>query len=269
MSDPGPIAPLLLVGCGRMGGALLAGWNTDGLSPSLIVDPGPVGGGTGDHRVVQDAAELPHDFRPSAVILAVKPQLADAAMAAIADRVDGSVVLSIMAGRRLAGLRQALPAASGIVRAMPNMPASIGRGISVALAEPVVDAASRALCDRLLRAVGSVGWIEDETLLDPVTAVSGSGPAYVFLLAELLETAARSHGLPPALARQLARETISGAGAMLAASSEDAADLRRAVTSPGGTTQAALSVLMADPAWPRSVQDAVQAATDRSRTLGG
>ena len=267
-AEPPPIPPLLLIGCGRMGGALFAGWDAEGLSASVLVDPA-LGGApaVGPHLAVGNAADIPAGFRPQAVILAIKPQLADGAMRAAAPFIGDAVVLSIMAGRTLAGLRQALPKAACIVRAMPNTPAAIGRGISVAVAEPDVPAERRALCDRLLRAAGSVAWVEDEALLDPVTAVSGSGPAYVFLLAELLEAAGVAQGLPAALARQLARETVTGAGALLAASGEDAAELRRAVTSPNGTTEAALSVLMADAAWPQAMREAVRAATDRSRAL--
>ncbi len=266
--DQAPIPPLLLLGCGRMGSALLAGWDAEGLSPSVVVEPSPAGKSqAGPHLVVSDAAAIPAGFRPSAIVLAVKPQVADAAMASVATLADDTMVLSIMAGRTLSGLRAALPKAGGIVRAMPNTPAAIGRGISVAVAEESVDDAGRALCDRLLRAAGSVAWVEDEALLDPVTAVSGSGPAYVFLLAELLEAAGRAQGLPAPLARRLARETVTGAGALLAASAEDAAALRRAVTSPGGTTEAALSVLMAEEAWPQALDQAVHAATARSRAL--
>lgn len=261
------IPPLLLVGCGRMGSALLSGWNAEGLSPSVIIDPAADGSAPDSHTRVTAAASIRAGTRFAAVILAIKPQLADQAMAAVAPLIGDAVVLSIMAGRTLAGLRTALPAAAGLVRAMPNTPAAIGKGISVAVAEPGVQKLQRDLCDRLLRAAGSVAWVEDEALLDPVTAVSGSGPAYVFLLAELLEAAGREQGLPASLARQLARETITGAGALLAAADEDAADLRRAVTSPGGTTQAALSVLMADDAWPRAVHQAIREATVRSRTL--
>ncbi len=265
---PGPIPPVLLVGCGRMGSALLAGWDGQGLSPSVILDPCPVGmPQTGPHLAATDAAGIPPGFRPAVVVLAIKPQMADAAMAAVAAVAANATVLSIMAGRTLSGLRAALPGAGGIVRAMPNTPAAIGRGISVAVAEPSVDEAGRDVCDRLLQAAGSVSWVEDEALLDPVTAVSGSGPAYVFLLAELLEAAGRAQGLPAPLARRLARETVSGAGALLAASAEDAAALRQAVTSPGGTTEAALSVLMAADAWPLALHEAVRAATGRSQAL--
>lgn len=266
-----PIPALLLVGCGRMGSALLSGWTAEGLAPSIIVvDPSVAGTvDTASHQAVADAANIPPGFRPAAVILAVKPQRAEQAMAAIAPMLGSAVVLSIMAGLTLNNLRRALPSAAGIVRAMPNTPAAIGRGISVAVADEASSADQRGLCDRLLRAAGTVAWIENEALLDPVTAVSGSGPAYVFLLAELLEQAGVAQGLPPALARQLARETVAGAGALLASSTEDASELRRAVTSPNGTTQAALEVLMADGAWPEALHHAVRAATTRSRALAG
>lgn len=263
-----PIPPLLLVGCGKMGQAMLAGWNRDVLSPSCILDPEALLSSGSPHRVSRSVAEIDPAFRPEAVILAVKPQVADEAMAALGPLVDGAVVLSIMAGRTLDGLAQALPGAGGLVRAMPNTPAAIGRGISVAVAASGTGEEHRALCDRLLRAAGSVEWVENESLLDAVTAVSGSGPAYVFLLAELLEAAARAQGLPPGLARRLARETVSGAGALLAAwPDEDAETLRRNVTSPHGTTEAALAVLMQAEAWPLAIDKAIAAATERSRAL--
>lgn len=273
--QPDAIPPILLVGCGRMGSALLAGWEADGLLRSAIVDPDlpfPSQSVASRHHLMREIASLPDGFRPGAVILAVKPQVAEAAMAeltaCLGDRLGDAVVLSIMAGRTLSGLAAALPGASGLVRAMPNTPAAIGRGISVAIAGPGTSDAQRGLCDRLLRAAGSVEWVEDEALLDAVTAVSGSGPAYVFLLAELLEQAGRAQGLPPFLARRLARETVAGAGALLAASpDEDSAALRIAVTSPGGTTQAALGVLMRQDAWPATIAEAITAATERSRAL--
>jgi pyrroline-5-carboxylate reductase len=262
------IPSVLLVGCGRMGRALLAGWETRGLADSAIVDPAERPAQVGArHRWVSSASAL-EGARFEAVVLAVKPQMADVAMGSVAPLVGDAVVLSIMAGRTLDGLAEALPRAGGLVRAMPNTPAAIGQGISVAVARPGTSEVQRDLCDRLLSAGGGVEWVEDEGLLDPVTAVSGSGPAYVFLLAELLERAGRAQGLPATLARRLARETITGAGALLAASPDEDADaLRRAVTSPGGTTQAALSVLMEDRAWPQAVSQAIAAATERSRTL--
>ena len=154
-----------------------------------------------------------------------------------------------------------------IVRAMPNTPAAIGRGMTVACANDAVGRARRALCGHLLEAVGAVAWIDDESLMDAVTAVSGSGPAYVFLLAECLAEAAEAAGLPAPLARRLAEETVAGAGALMAESADAAAALRRNVTSPGGTTEAALSVLMAADGLAPLMTRAVRAAANRSRTL--
>jgi pyrroline-5-carboxylate reductase len=179
------------------------------------------------------------------------------------------VFLSIMAGRTIGGIRALLADGAAIVRAMPNTPAAVRQGVTVACPGDAVNAAQRALCERLLQAIGVVAWVEDESLLDPVTAVSGSGPAYVFLLAELMERAALEQGIPADLARLLARQTVSGSGALLAASSEDAAALRIAVTSPGGTTERALAVLMAADAWPAALSRAIAEATIRSRELAG
>jgi pyrroline-5-carboxylate reductase len=219
--------------------------------------------------VVAAPEAVPAEFAPAAVVLAVKPQEAARVLPAHARHAPGAVFLSIMAGRTLGGMRALLGEAAAVVRAMPNTPAAVRQGVTVACAGPGVDAGQRALCDGLLAAIGAVAWVEDEALLDPVTAVSGSGPAYVFLLAELLERAAIEQGLPADLARLLARRTVSGSGALLAASEEDAAALRRAVTSPKGTTERALSVLMAEDAWPRAISAAVAAAAARSRELAG
>ena len=263
------LPPVLLVGFGKMGGAMLAGWREQGLAPSVAVDPvRPALPGT-EVTVLADAAAIPPQFAPAAVVLAVKPQNAAATLPAYARFAGSAVFLSIMAGRSIAGMRDLLGAGAAVVRAIPNTPAAIRQGITVACAGPGVSAAQRALCDALLSAIGTVAWVEEEALLDPVTAVSGSGPAYVFLLAELLERAAVEQGIPPGLARQLARRTVAGAGALLVAGEQDAADLRRAVTSPKGTTEQALSVLMADDAWPALVSRAVAAATRRSRELAG
>jgi len=202
-------------------------------------------------------------------VLAVKPQNATAMLPLYARFAPGAVFLSIMAGRTIAGLRGLLGDGAAVVRAMPNTPAAVRQGITVACAGPGVAAAQRALCDTLLTAIGTVAWVEDEGLIDPVTAVSGGGPAYVFLLAELLERAAIEQGIPAGLARLLARQTVAGSGALLAASTEDAAALRRAVTSPKGTTERALAVLMEEPAWPALISRAITAATARSRELAG
>lgn len=265
------IPPILLVGCGRMGGAMLAGWRERGLAPSVAVDPAPaaLAHAGADLHVVPAASAIPSGFTPEAVVFAVKPQNAAATLPDYAGFAGISVFLSIMAGRTISGIRALLGDDAPIVRAMPNTPAAVRQGITVVCAGQGVGSVQRALCEELLQAIGEVAWVTDEDLLDPVTAVSGSGPAYVFLLAELLERAAREQGIPPDLARILARRTVSGSGALLAASSEDADALRRAVTSPGGTTERALSVLMDSRAWPDAVSRAVAAATERSRELAG
>jgi pyrroline-5-carboxylate reductase len=265
------LPPLLLVGCGRMGGALLAGWRERGLAPSFAVDPASDAGAHAgdDMTVVTEAAAIPRHFAPAAVVFAVKPQMAAETLPRYRRLADRAVFLSIMAGRTLGGIRALLGEAAHVVRAMPNTPAAVRQGVTVACAGPGVAPEQRSLCDRLLEAIGQVAWIEDEALLDPVTAVSGSGPAYVFLLAELMEAAAREQGIPPDLARLLARQTVTGSGALLAASPEESAELRRAVTSPAGTTERALQVLMAADAWPDSIRRAIAAATARSRELAG
>ncbi len=256
------LPPILLIGHGRMGSAMLAGWRERGIEAAYAVDPAADGS---DPFVV---TSVPEGFRPAAVVLAVKPQMSAAALPSVA-RFRDAVFLSIMAGRTVASLRDALGGAPSVVRAMPNTPAAIRQGISVAFAGPGVTEPQRSLCDDLLRAVGEVAWTEDEGELDAVTALSGGGPAYVFLLAEVMEAAGIAQGLSPALSRQLARVTVSGAGALLAASDEDAAALRRAVTSPAGTTERALAVLMERDAWPALMERAITAATQRSRELAG
>jgi len=265
----GSLPSILLVGFGKMGGAMFAGWRERGVAASLAIDPALPAPPGPELTVLADAAAIPADFAPAAVVLAVKPQNAATSLPQVARFAGRAVFLSIMAGRSLAGMRGLLGAEAAIVRAMPNTPAAIRQGITVACAGPGVTPAQRTLCDSLLAAIGSVAWVDDESLIDPVTAVSGGGPAYVFLLAELLERAAVEQGIPPDLARALARQTVAGSGALLAASAEDAAVLRRAVTSPKGTTERALAVLMAEDAWPALISRAIDAATRRSRELAG
>jgi pyrroline-5-carboxylate reductase len=203
------------------------------------------------------------------VVVAVKPQIAPDVLPALAPFVgSATVVVSIMAGRTLRFLTDGLPQAA-LVRAMPNTPAAIGRGITVAVANPRVSPEQRALVDALLSAVGAVEWITDEALMDAVTALSGSGPAYVFLLAEAMAHAGTAAGLPAALAATLARATAAGAGELLHRSPLDPATLRQNVTSPGGTTAAALDVLMAEDGLERLMTEAIAAATKRSRDLAG
>ncbi len=263
---------LVLVGAGKMGGALLDGWLRSGLDPSnvAVIEPNLspqisalAGRGV---RLNPDAAAL---TRVAAVVIAVKPQIADQVLPAIAPMIGAStLVVSIMAGRTLRFLSATLKNASAFVRAMPNTPAAIGRGITVAV--PLrASKAQRDLAHRLLSATGTVEWVEDEALMDAVTAVSGSGPAYVFLLAEALAQAGAAAGLPQPLAEKLARETVAGAGELLHRSALDAATLRENVTSPGGTTAAALDVLMGENGLPALMKTAVAAATERSRKLAG
>lgn len=260
------LPPILLLGGGRMGSALMAGWLRQGLPPSVVVDPAPTGLQQPGIAVVATAAAIPPGFQPAAVVLAVKPQMADDAVPPIAPWCTGATVISIMAGRTIAGIAT-LVGPQAIVRAMPNTPAAIGEGFTAAFAGPGVAPAQRELAGALLAAAGEVAWVEAEAQIDAVTATSGSGPAYVFLLAELLQAAAVEQGLPPDLARRLARRTVAGSGALLAASDDDPTAMRRAVTSPGGTTEQALAVLMAPEAWPALVSRAVAAATERSRAL--
>jgi pyrroline-5-carboxylate reductase len=263
---------VVLVGAGKMGGALLEGWIGLGVDPArvAVIEPQPAAPvaalAARGVRINPDAAAL----SPAAVVIAVKPQIAPQVMADVAALMTPSTVaVSIMAGRTLAFLGGALPGGAAIVRAMPNTPAAIGRGITVAVPNAAVGPAQRGLADALLAAAGAVEWIDDEALMDAVTAVSGSGPAYVFLLAECLAHAAEKAGLPAALAARLARATVAGSGELLHRSPADAAELRRNVTSPGGTTAAALDVLMAQDGLDQLMQRAVAAATRRGRELAG
>ena len=265
------IPPLLLVGCGRMGGAMLSGWRERGLDLSFAVDPAPDAARNAgpDLTVVADLASVPPGFAPAAVVLAVKPQSAAETIPAYSRFAGSAVFLSIMAGRTIGGIQALLGGSAAIVRAMPNTPAAVRQGVTVATPNQSVTVPQRTLCENLLRAIGLVEWVDQEGLLDPVTAVSGSGPAYVFLLAELMEQAASEQGIAPDLARVLARQTVAGSGALLAASPESAAELRKAVTSPAGTTEAALKILMAPDAMPKALSEAIAAATRRSRELAG
>ena len=260
---------LLLVGGGRMGSALLAGWREQGISSVLVIDPSAGAQSLADHqvRVLPGFDELPADFTPEAVILAVKPQMAAAALPAYARFAGQALFISIMAGKTIAGLRDLLGGADAIVRAMPNTPAAVRQGMTVACTSAGLRAPQKDLATRLLTAVGDVSWVAEEAMLDPVTAISGGGPAYVFLLTELLEQAGLDQGLPADLARLMARQTVIGAAALLAASSETPESLRTSVTSPGGTTAEALKLLRADDALPKIFKAAITAATERSREL--
>ena len=264
---------LVLAGAGNMGGAMLAGWLAGGIDPKRIVvqDPSPppaIAALLQKHGIKADAA-LPKRAAPPAVLLmAVKPQIMDDVFPPLA-RIAGpdTVVLSIAAGKTIAGFERHLPKGAAVVRSIPNTPAAVGRGITVAAANAHVTAKQKALCDGLLRAIGEVAWVDDEALIDPVTAVSGSGPAYVFYLTECLAEAGVKAGLAPELAAKLARWTVAGSGELLFRSDLPASQLRQNVTSPNGTTFAALQVLMSEKGLQPVMTEAVQAATRRSREL--
>ena len=258
---------ILLVGCGKMGGALLAGWMKTKIPSSFhVVEPARAKRISGA-RYYASAAKLPKHLAPDLIVLAVKPQALDSILPDYRRFAGGATFLSIVAGKTLAALARGLGPDAAIIRAMPNTPAAIGRGITVACANVRVRPAMRALATKLLAAAGELAWIEGESLLDPVTAVSGSGPAYVFLLIEALAEAGIVAGLPAALAEKLARATVAGSGELARLSAESAAQLREDVTSPGGTTRAALDVLMAPDGLKPLMVRAVAAATKRSRDL--
>jgi len=260
---------ILLVGAGKMGGAMLEGWLALGVEPRrvAVLEPQP----TPEIAVLAGRGVTlnPAPAAVAAVVVAVKPQAAPEVLPSLRPYLGAAtVVVSIMAGRTLEFLAQAFPRAA-LVRTMPNLPAAIGRGITVAMASAQVTPSQRALVHALLSAVGGVEWIDDEALMDAVVAVSGSGPAYVFLLAEAMAKAGTAAGLPAALAAKLARATVAGAGELLERSPLDAATLRQNVTSPGGTTAAALEVLMGENGFEPLLQRAISAAARRSRELAG
>jgi pyrroline-5-carboxylate reductase len=262
---------ILLVGAGKMGSALLEGWLALGLAPGslMVIEPNPsasIGALVGKGLRLNPAGK-PDDV--AALVLAVKPQVAPEVAQTLTPFLGAAtVVISIMAGRTLRFLETSFPRAA-VVRAMPNTPASIGCGITVAVTNPRVSGEQRVLVNGLLSAVGAVEWIDDEALMDAVTAVSGSGPAYIFLLAEAMARAGAAAGLSPALAGTLARATVAGSGELLRRSPLDAASLRENVTSPGGTTAAALEVLMGRNGLQELMTKAIAAATRRSRELAG
>ena len=264
---------LTLIGAGKMGSAMLDGWLALGLDPAKVAVIEPEPSAELARLVARGLALNPPSAvsrATSVIVIAIKPQIASEVLSDLTPLVGAStLVISIMAGRTLDFLARVLPDNVAIVRAMPNTPAAIGRGISVAVANARATRLQRDLAQGLLSAVGVVEWIDDEALMDAVTAVSGSGPAYVFLLAESLARAGATAGLPADLSARLARATVAGSGELLYRVELDAATLRRNVTSPGGTTAAALDVLMGEGGLDQLMTEAVAAATRRSRALAG
>jgi pyrroline-5-carboxylate reductase len=260
---------IILAGAGKMGGAMLTGWLAQGLDAMCVgvIEPHP-------SQEISALTTKGIRLNPSprnigdvaTLVVALKPQMFREASPMLKSFTGPStLVVSIMAGATIASIEQVC--GGSVVRAMPNTPAAIGRGITVAVAAKNVSTAQRAVADALLRATGSVEWVDDESLMDAVTAVSGSGPAYIFLLAEELARAGVEAGLPPELATKLARETVSGSGELLHRSELPSATLRQNVTSPGGTTAAALEVLMGPDGMQSLLTRAVAAATRRGKEL--
>lgn len=277
MNAAAPSRELWLAGAGRMGFALLEGWIKAGLvsprAPAHVIEPLPheaLSARIKSGYVSIVSPPLHADGKPKLIVLAVKPQTSEAAVKALRPLAGESAIVSIVAGKTIAWIGATLNESNSlpIIRAMPNLPASVGAGVTAAVKGPGIDEALKQQADALLRAVGDVVWIDDETLIDAVTAVSGSGPAYVFNLVEALAEGGVAAGLPRAAAEKLARETIIGAAALLKSGTETPAELRKAVTSPGGTTEAALKVLMAENGLAPLMRDAVAAALARARELG-
>jgi pyrroline-5-carboxylate reductase len=265
------VGKLLLVGCGKMGGAMLEGWLARGLAASdaIVAEPAEaLRPRTPGLRAVSSTSDVAET--PEIVVLAVKPQAMDAVLPDLKRFAGkGAVFLSIAAGKPLKYFTGHLGAMAKVVRAMPNTPAAVRQGITVAIAGKGVSDAEKKRCQELLEAVGEALWVDDEALMDPVTALSGSGPAYVFLLVEAMAAAGARLGLTPEMAMQLARATVAGSGELLRQSAEPAAQLRANVTSPGGTTAEALKVLMADDGLQPVFDKALAAASRRSRELAG
>ncbi|MDR9393875.1 pyrroline-5-carboxylate reductase [Roseovarius sp. SYSU LYC5161] len=260
-------AGLVLLGCGKMGSAMLEGWLKDGLPSGSVwvIEPKPSDWlkRTGVHI----NADLP--AAPAIVLIAVKPQMMGEALPAIARMGNGDTLfVSVAAGTPIAAFETVLGQKSPIIRAMPNTPAAVGRGITAIIGNPRATAAQLDLAEGLLRAVGQVVRLDSEDQMDAVTGVSGSGPAYVFHMIECMARAGEAQGLAPELAMQLAKATVAGAGALAENAAETPSELRRNVTSPNGTTQAGLDVLMdAETGLPPLIRRTVAAAADRSREL--
>ncbi len=259
---------VLLVGCGKMGGALLRRWQELGLYKYIcIIEPSPIA--VLAAKQVPDFKSIPEGFKPSVIVMAEKPQVLGDVTAQYKDfAAKGALLLSIAAGKPISFFEKELGKKSAIVRAMPNTPAAIGEGITVACANASVTDTQKTQATALLAAVGEVLWVKEEKLLNPVTALSGSGPAYVFLMIEVLTEAGKKIGLEPQMAEKLARQTVIGSAALAKESADiPASKLRENVTSPAGTTAAALSVLMGKPGMQEVFDKALKAATKRAEEL--
>ncbi|PRX05060.1 UNVERIFIED_ORG: pyrroline-5-carboxylate reductase [Martelella mediterranea] len=273
MADLGEIEGLVLVGAGNMGGAMLSGWVAGGVPREAItvIDPNPSNSIKSllDRSGIRHAVAPPDNIKAKILILAVKPQVMYAVLDTIIPIIDDdTLVISVAAGKTLAYFEERL-GQHAMIRTIPNTPSMVGRGVIGAFANSLVSAPAREKADMLLSAVGQVEWVEKEADIDAVTAVSGSGPAYVFYLVECMAEAGRKLGLDEDLAMRLARGTVIGAGALMDGSEDEAGTLRKNVTSPGGTTAAALEHLMAEDGLQPVFDQALEAACKRSRELAG
>jgi len=265
--------PFVLVGAGKMGGAMLSGWMAEGIDPSAVVvsDPGPpdeVAEIITRHGI-RLVSEPSADLNPALVMIAVKPQLMEVVLPKVAPCIKpDTLVLSVAAGTPISAFEKAFGTVP-VARAMPNTPAMVGRGITGVCPNALVTSDHKDAIDKLLCAVGQVVWLSKESEIDLVTGVSGSGPAYVFWMAECLAEAGEAAGLSPDTARKLAVATVTGAGELMHQSQEDPSILRKNVTSPNGTTAAALEVLMADDGLKPLMTRAVAAAARRAKELAG
>jgi pyrroline-5-carboxylate reductase len=263
---------LVLVGAGKMGGAMLEGWLRAGLAPDRVVifDPSPppeIANVLDRHGITRNPP-IASIADAEIVLIAVKPQIIDDVLPVVAPlKASKPLILSVAAGKTIATFERYFGKDAAVIRSIPNTPAAVGRGITAMAANPNVTVEQLAQAKALLSAVGEVVTVPDEAQIDAVTAVSGSGPAYVFYLTECLAAAGLKMGLAPELAMQLARATVAGAGELMRVTGTDAATLRQNVTSPKGTTYAALQVLMAEDGMPRLMDEAIEAATKRSREL--
>lgn len=264
---------LLLIGCGKMGGAMLGGWMDQGIDPDTIsiIERNP--------DLAKDLAkqygvrtysaldDLPKGYHPEVILLAVKPQMMAEACADLKDFSATATFISIAAGKTLCFYEEIFGPQSAVIRVMPNTPSAVRRGISGVIANAGVSDEAKDFCETLLRAIGDVVWLKDEAQMDALTAVSGSGPAYVFYMTECLTEAGIKAGLPKEMATRLARATVAGAGELMRQSSEEAGTLRQNVTSPGGTTEAGLAILMKEDGLAPLMEECVNAAVQRNQDL--
>lgn len=260
------LSPILLIGCGHMGHAMLDGWLKKGLDPSVIVHrhdldlPSP-------HKHVRSIDEISKDFHPRAIILAMKPDQAAKIIPSLSPWTKDAVILSVLGGRNLSWLKSQFGDTQAVIRVMPNTPSQLGLGMTSVVADSLVNKEQKQLTDDLLHAIGEVAWLPTEKDMDVATAIAGSGPAYIFLLAELLQKVGEEKGLSKDLARLLARQTVVGSAALLGESDKESEDLRKAVATPGGITERAINILIESKAWPESLSKAIQAAADRSKEM--